>query len=166
MANSKKCSLAQASVDIGLLASQLSDKSLGRGLTNALRKEARRVRKVAQKNLRSTQVRYTAALGRTISAGVRSDARGIFVSVRANKKSRQGMYLTRRGVYKPVLLFMADGTAERKTKKGRYTGLIDKQTYGGFHEAAIDNEGPRISSNVYSELEKQIEKQARKYVFS
>ena len=148
------------------LASQLSDKSLGRALRNTMRKEARRVRKVAIRNLRSTPVHYTSALGRTLRADMTRDADGIYVTARASVKTLAGMHKNKKERYKPVLMWLADGTATRYTKSGACRGSVSGATYGGWLVRALQSEAPAMEANVMREIDVQIQKQIQKHGFS
>lgn len=162
--------ISQCTADLRAFAAQMTDKQLGRSLRNTLRKIARRTRQVALRNLRATGIHFTPALGKTLRAGETRDARGIYVSARASKKTGTGMHRTQRGVLKPVLLWATDGTAPRETKGSRRraahsTGRMPSERFGGWLDSAERSEAPHFESDMAAELNRQVERQAKKHGF-
>ena len=139
------------------------EKICRRSIRNSLKKEARRTRRKALQNLKSTSIRYTARLGKTLGAGMTRDGRGIYISARASKRTQKGMYLNRHKLFKPVLLFIVEGSGPRYTKKGAARGQIDRTKYGGWLQRTRDTEFPRTEANVIDEFENQLERLCKKY---
>lgn len=179
MSNTTASDLHLCAADLRALASQLSDRQLARALRNTLRKRARSLRRTAQAALRSTGIHYTRGLAQTLRADMSRDARGIYATVRASKRTGAGMHKRTRSAQprlgsakpqlKPVLLWAADGTAERTTlggmRRAHRTGRMPRERFGGFMEKAERTEGPGFERAVRAELDAQLEKQIRKYGF-
>lgn len=159
--------LPQLTVDLRAFAASLSAREIARPLRNALRKEARRLRREVVRQLRATGVHYTPALGRTIRSGESRDARGVYTTVRASPRTNAGMHKNRRGHLKPVAMWLADGTAERITRGGRRaphpTGAISPGKYGGWLERAKKVHEPQAAAEFYKEIDRQVEKAAHSH---
>lgn len=108
-------------------------------LRGALRKVGRELLKSVRGKIRESELRDAAELARGARMRLtRTQPYGFYVSVGAlkgSKKSRgTGMHVNRRGLAKPILMWMEDGTDSRYTGKKRYRGSIE--AHGFLAEAA------------------------------
>lgn len=147
--------------------SEIENKNLRREMRNALRKEARRVRNVALRNLKATGIHYTASLAKGVRSGECRKYLGIYVSVRSSLATGKGFHVTKRGRLLPILRWFADGTDKRYGGRNgnAYRGFIDRNKYGGWMDDAQKSEGPKVERNVMEYIEESIMKKAKKYGF-
>lgn len=176
------------------LLKQLDRKQIKRALKGAYRKEANNAVKIARRHLHSSgmQVKGNKAdWDKGIRTYVYSRGGGFLVTVKARAKSKRnskeaGMHANRqygkpykrgplKGVprketKKPILMFAEDGTRLRKTRtnttywprKGHSTGQMRKY---GFLEKATPEMFRSVEQGLQPELEKAVEKQAKKAGF-
>lgn len=119
------------------LFSELAPKRRLQAMKGAFRKEANKARKIAVRNLRGS-VQSNENLEKGVRALVFKRKTGFRITVgtkKANKrgKGEAGFHTNRKGIKKPVLIWMEDGTRERKTgtrifsrRKGHRTGRMKR----------------------------------------
>lgn len=135
---------------------QLEPKRMYNSLYRPILGEMRKVaRKVANQAIRTSHFKINAAefRKRSVRGCVRKDLQGGFVSTTPGK-GRTAQYLTRRGKYKPIAMWAADGTEKRTTKAGKNRGRMPKF---GF----MDN-GEILMYGVEAKIEKAIERRLEK----
>lgn len=102
------------------LFAELEPKRRLQAIKGGLRREANRVRKIAINNLRSS-VHSNKDLEKGVRSVVFKKQSGFRVTVgtkKAGKRSKKeyGFHTNRQGIKKPVLIWLEDGTKQRKTK--------------------------------------------------
>ncbi|WP_278833279.1 hypothetical protein [Porphyromonas cangingivalis] len=135
-------------------------------IKGAFRRVAGVVRKEALSNLRQ-DIRSNRQLEKGLRAVVFKRVAGFKVTVGTNKKKNQGYYTNSRGqANKPVLMWLEDGTADRKTRRhwrtkvSRSTGKLKRY---GYLKRAGDSTSNRVTNDLRQELTTNIVKTAEKY---
>lgn len=135
------------------LMGELSDKELVRALRNTYRAEARRVKRVADRQVKASGWSNAARIAKTVRAKARKDMQGYIVA--ANPHGRPSMHLNRRGLLKPIAFWMDAGTGkngERRTRKGEARGA----TEGAHFMDDAAREVPKSMARMEAELRKQV----------
>lgn len=166
----------------------LSPKERRKALTAAFRREARKVRRVAVQNLRAG-VRSNSGLERGIRASVFRRAAGFKVTIGSKKEcTRRGrtrsvwtgmsFHRNRRGLEKPVLIWLEAGTARRSTvtaywkPKARFRADGRWRMTGNdrgavravrFMERTADQCRSSVTDSLHGEIVSQLEKLAQRY---
>lgn len=144
-------------------------------IKGGFRRETNKVRKVAVNNLRNS-VQSNKDLEKGVRSIVFKRKAGFRVTVgtkRAGKngKGEAGFYTNRQGLKKPVLIWVEDGTKERKTKgKGgkralrkrpaRRTGRMKRY---GFMTWALNSVRDTVTSDIHDMVAENVSKIAKKY---
>lgn len=115
------------------LVAELEPKRRLRAIRGGIRKEAKRIQKIAVANLRGSGLRVTDDMEKGIRALVFKKRSGFRITAKARAANRRGkgeagMHTNRYGQKKPVLHFAESGTAERKTRGS--IGLIKSMLTG------------------------------------
>lgn len=101
----------------------LTGKERYKAVRAAMRREGNRVRKVAIADLHSCGLRVGPAADKNIRIWVFMKACGFIITVAPKRGMKEAvMYLTARGLKKPVLMWSNMGTVERKTFRGTRLG--------------------------------------------
>lgn len=145
------------------LTKELDPKLLRRAVKNALRKEARRLKGKAAKELGKAayskgKLRNSKAIGKTIRAKEMRDLGGLVVS--AGFRGKAGFYKNSRGKLKPVAFWLDQGAKARtvrKTKKS--SGSLPTMAY---MEKVKRAEMGNVARNLGQAYEEQIRKIVKK----
>ena len=132
-------------------------------LKSAYRKEAKKVRQVAQASLAASGIRNGAKMASGVLYYVYTRAGGFAVTVKYGRRSKRAVYRNSRGKELPIQMWADEGTTVRYTKakgwkSGHTTGsmpayrfMSDAEARSGFVEA-----------DLWKEIEIALEKRARK----
>lgn len=144
-------------------------KQLKKSLKGAYRKEGNKVRKIVVSKLQSSGIDDSNGLDKGIRTYVYSRGGGFMVTVKPGKSNKHSMYVNKRGIKKPVLLFASEGTKERKTKsktrifvrlrKGHATGKMPAYR---FIDSATAESFKLVEDNLSKELENNVNSTAQK----
>lgn len=167
------------------LIAELEPKRRLRAIRSGIRKEAKRVQKVAITNLKSSGLRVTDDMEKGIRALVFKRKSGFRVTAKARAANRRGkgeagMHTNRYGQKKPVLHFAESGTAERKTRgsigllKSMLTGRKRRKSKRAAHSTgrmkaytfmkpAIQFMNTTSIGNVQNLIIEELTKTAKKY---
>lgn len=144
-------------------------------LKGAFRKTANQVRKTAINNLRGENIRNAGKIGEGIYTKVFKRKAGFSVSIAPRKigkngKGEKGMYETRTGTHKPILLWAELGTNARKTKsqtrifkrsrKGHPTGRMKRY---GFMRKTETEVRDKVTTDFRNEVTSNIIRVSKKY---
>lgn len=149
-------SVESVNKDLRALAHELSDKELGRALRGALRQAAGIVRRQAARNVRSSGVRNAGSLAKNILTAAPYGRDKLGFRVYLSNRARKAMHMNRRGVLKPVLFWLEDGTTSRGVRKAGPIGALD---------AAERSTASEAESRIGEMFDKQVEKRLKKHGF-
>lgn len=149
-----------------------------KAIKTAFRREANKVKKAADTNLRVSGIHNAAKLSRGIRAIVFKRKAGFRVTVgskKANKqgKGERGMHKNRRGQKKPILIWAEDGTVMRKSKSVtpfRVGGGKWRQGYKrgfmpryGFMRKTLEQVRGKVTDELHNEVRNAVTEIAKKY---
>lgn len=162
----------------------LDEKTQRKALRSAMRKEGNRLKKAAIAKLDSKDIGK--GTRRSLSSGIylrvypASYGLGFMVSVKPHGK-RKGIHFNRQGREKPVLMWAEDGTKGRRCGR-RISSIFGKSRFSGkkirhylrggawrgrmraygFIADTESQDGDNVENNLFDNLQKNVEKQARK----
>ena len=162
----------------------LDQKTQRKAMKSAMRREGNRLKKTAVENLRASGI--GSGTKRSLSNGIYVRTypdrygMGFMVSVKPHGR-RKGIHLNRSGKEKPVLMWAEDGTRMRRAGrritsffgKSRFTGKKVRQYLRGvpnrgkmkryaFLAKTEQQTSDSVENNLFAELQKNVEKAARK----
>lgn len=149
------------------LFAELEPKRRLQAIRGGFRKEASRVRKAAIDNLRGS-IRSDRNLEKGVRSLVFKRKAGFRITVgtkkaRKNGKGEAGFHTNRRGLKKPILVWAEDGTAQRRTKGGKYaarsTGRMKRY---GFMDKTTKAERGNVTENIHKMVMESVQKVAKK----
>ncbi len=166
----------------GKLLNQMDGKQIKKSLRSAVRAEARKAQKIAQRQLDASKLQVKGNLAdwkKGIRTRIYPDNKGLgfLITVKARAASRNGnteksMHTNRFGIKKPVLMWAEEGTGARKTKtktkwfvrqrKGHRTGRMKPYR---FMESATPEMFKTVEDELTPEVEKAVTKVAKKCGF-
>lgn len=168
-------SIAYDDRNLQQLFAELEPRRRLQAIKGGFRREAGKVRKAAVNNLRNS-VQSNKDLEKGVRAIVFKRKAGFRVTVgtkRAGKngKGEAGFHTNRQGLKKPVLIWVEDGTKERKTrgKRGiralrkrpaRRTGRMRRY---GFMTLTLDSVRDAVTSDIHDMVAENVSKIAKKY---
>lgn len=165
----------------------MSPRMRAKAMRGALRKEARRVRQAAVKNLRTERARLAGQGGRKSAAAVRTSNRELEKGIRTvvSKKTLgfrvtvgtargKGFYKSRRFTGAgsrevPVLIWLEDGTALRVSSRSKIARALGRGKNRGripslrFMEKTRSQESANVTEGIRKATMESVEKTARKY---
>lgn len=152
------------------LFSELSEKRRRLALRGAFRRVATKVRRQAVKNMQSSGLGNSKAVGKSIRTIVFKARLGFKVTVAPSKKGNKGMYRNRRGLLKPVAFWAEGGTAQRSTGRSLRQRLRGggrknrgKMPAFGFMSKTKNEVQSPITNMIKTEIVQNIERIAKKY---
>lgn len=167
------------------LIAELEPKRRLRAIRSGIRKEAKRIQKVAVTNLKGSGLHVTPDMEKGIRALPFKKRAGFRITAKAraarrNGKGEAGMHTNRYGLKKPVLHFAESGTVERKTRgsigllKSMLTGRKRRKSKRAAHSTgrmkAYPFMGPAIRlmnatsvKNMENLIVEELTKTAKKY---
>lgn len=152
-----------------------------KAVKTAFRREANKVKKTAQANLRGSGLHNAGKLGRRIRAVVFKRTAGFKVTV-VGRNSKTGklnthdlavMHTNRSGNTKPILVWAEEGTELRRTKtvtgkrtkffrkrKGHSTGRMKRY---GFMRKTLEQVRGKVTDELHNEVRNAVTEIAKKY---
>lgn len=166
--------LSDFTQDFGEMLEGLKAREQKNLVRNALRVEARRIRKMYVGRFKQSNLRDKSKIGKVVTAGVSRS--GLRLTVKLQSKKKPHVWLTRRGKLKPVQIWAETGTEERSTKHEHMVHSPKGKTYrrrggasrgsmgsrkagvAGFHimEGLRLSETPKVAERVRQELAKKV----------
>lgn len=142
---------------------ELSPKQQRKGMRAALRREATKVRKIAQARLGESGIDVSTGLKNNIFARVFPSGSGFMVSVNPNAHGgRKAIHKNRKGREKPVLFWAESGTTYRfrgSKRLGRHTGgRTGRMPSYHFMKDAEAESDVFVERDLWNEIEKNINK--------
>lgn len=132
-------------------------------LKSAYRKEAKKVRQIAQASLAATGMRNAAKMTSGVLYYVYSRGGGFAVTVKYGRRAKKAVYTNSRGQTKPVQMWADEGTGQRYTKRrgwkaGHYTGSMP--AYHFMQEA--EQKSGFVEADLWKEIEAAVDRRAQK----
>ena len=149
--------------DFARIWNELSPKQQRKGMRAALRREATKVRKIAQARLGESGIDVSTGLKNNIFARVFPSGSGFMVSVNPNAHGgRKAIHKNRKGREKPVLFWAESGTTYRfrgSKRLGRHTGgRTGRMPSYHFMKDAEAESDVFVERDLWNEIEKKINK--------
>lgn len=157
------------------LFAELEPKRRLQAIKGGFRREANKVRKTAINNLRNS-VRSNKDLEKGVRAIVFKRKAGFRVTVGTKKagkngKGEAGFHTNRQGLKKPVLIWVEDGTQERKTKgnggkraaRRRSAHCTGRMRRYGFMTQTLNDVRDTVTADIHDMVTDNVLKIAQKY---
>lgn len=168
-------SVAYEDRNLQQLFAELEPKRRLQAIKGGFRREANKVRKTAINNLRNS-VRSNKDLEKGVRAIVFKRKAGFRVTVgtkkaRKNGKGEAGFHTNRQGLKKPVLIWVEDGTQERKTKgnggkrtaRRRSAHRTGRMRRYGFMTQTLNDVRDTVTADIHDMVTDNVLKIAQKY---
>ena len=132
-------------------------------LKSAYRKEAKKVRQIAQASLAATGMHNAAKMASGVLYYVYSRGGGFAVTVKYGRRAKKAIYTNSRGQTKPVQMWADEGTEQRYTKRrgwkaGHYTGSMP--AYHFMQDA--EQKSGFVEADLWKEIEAAVDRRAQK----
>lgn len=157
------------------LFAELEPKRRLQAIKGGFRREANKVRKTAINNLRNS-VRSNKDLEKGVRAIVFKRKAGFRVTVGTKKagkngKGEAGFHTNRQGLKKPVLIWVEEGTQERKTKgnggkraaRRRFAHRTGRMRRYGFMTQTLNDVRDTVTADIHDMVTDNVLKIAQKY---
>ena len=160
----------------------LDPKTQRKAMKGAMRKEANNVKKAAQEAMESSGIGKGTkqALKKSIYSRVYPDRYGLGFMASTVGHGKRGIHTNRQGLQKPVAMWADEGTAQRRvgkrkkgwsivTRTGRKGRAYERSGHStgrmpayGFMKKADEQTAPGVEERLFQNLERNVEKAARK----
>ena len=140
-----------------------------KALKKPIRTEAQRIRRIVQSKVRDSGVRAANDLAKFVRVKLTKEGAGFLVSMGPGRNGK--FYTNRRGLKKPVLLFLEAGALNRTTlgkreRRKHSTGDLFRAKGGhgfGIIPEVQAAEGPKVTDNIHKNIIDYMTNEAKKY---